>query len=74
LLQKEEVEQQTGKLVQLAGCQQSSQTIEPDMNLFSVAQLFFASPYRRFPVLEVDRLIGQLSRCDVLRATLTMFK
>lgn len=49
-----------------------SQTISPEMNLFSVAQLFFESPHRRFPVLENEHLIGQVSRCDVLRAAIKL--
>lgn len=58
----------------LAFTDNTSHSIEPEMNLFSVAQLFFASPYRRFAVLENRRLIGQLTRCDVLRAALDLFE
>jgi CBS domain-containing protein len=58
----------------LAFADVASHTIEPDMNLLSVAQLFFTSPCRRFAVLENQRLIGQLTRCDVLRAALNLFE
>lgn len=51
-----------------------SYTVDPDMNLFSIAQLFFQSPHRRFPVLEGKKLIGQISRCDVLRHAITLLK
>jgi CBS domain-containing protein len=51
-----------------------SYTVDPEMNLFSIAQLFFESPHRRFPVLEGKRLIGQISRCDVLRHAITLLK
>lgn len=47
-----------------------SHPISPDMNLFSIAQLCFTSPFRRFPVLENKRLIGQVTRSDVLRSAL----
>lgn len=56
----------------LAFADSASHTIQPEMNLFSIAQLFFPSPYRRFSVLENQRLIVQLTRCDVLRAVLNM--
>ena len=52
----------------------TSRSIGPEMDLFSVAQLFFESPYRRFSVLEAGKLIGQISRCDVLRDAITLLK
>jgi CBS domain-containing protein len=30
--------------------------------------IFLKSPYRRFPVMSNDRLVGQISRRDVLKA------
>jgi hypothetical protein len=36
--------------------------------------LFFESPYRRFSVVEAGKLIGQISRCDVLRDAITLLK
>ena len=44
------------------------QTIGPDADLFQVAQTFVSLRVRRLPVLEGDRLLGQVSRRDVLRA------
>ena len=49
-----------------------AQTIEPDTHLLSIAQVFLLTPYRRLPVLEDGKLIGQVSRRDVLRAALDM--
>lgn len=44
------------------------ETVAPDENLVDVAVRMTASPYRRFPVLEDRKLVGLISRRDVLRA------
>jgi len=44
------------------------QTINADRGIVEVAEIFLKGPYRRFPVLENGRLVGQISRHDVLRA------
>jgi CBS domain-containing protein len=44
------------------------ETVAPDENLIDVAARMAASPIRRFPVVEDGRLVGILSRRDVLRA------
>ncbi|NIW24183.1 MAG: CBS domain-containing protein [Gammaproteobacteria bacterium] len=44
------------------------ETVAPDENLVNVAIRMTDSPYRRFPVLEDGRLVGLISRRDVLRA------
>ena len=44
------------------------ETVAPDDNLIDVAARMAASPYRRFPVVDGGRLIGLLSRRDVMRA------
>lgn len=43
-------------------------TVEPDANLMDVAELFVTLPHRRFPVVDEDRLVGLISRRDVLSA------
>ncbi len=44
------------------------ETLEPDLDLVSAAQHFLESHFRRFPVLRDGRLVGQVSRCDILKA------
>lgn len=43
-------------------------TISPELDLFRIAQAFVDLRVRRLPVMDGGRLIGQLSRRDVLRA------
>lgn len=43
-------------------------TIDADTDLVSAAEFFLNSTFRRFPVLRDGRLVGQISRHDVLRA------
>ncbi len=43
-------------------------TIPPELDLFGVAQAFVERRVRRLPVLDGDKLVGQVSRRDVLRA------
>jgi CBS domain-containing protein len=44
------------------------ETVGPDDNLADVAMRMTSSPYRRFPVIENGKLVGVISRRDVLRA------
>ncbi len=44
------------------------ETVDADMSIIDLAQVFIDSKYRRFPVMENNRLVGQISRRDVLRA------
>lgn len=44
------------------------QTVDAEMNIVDMAQKFLTSGFRRFPVLHGNRLVGQISRRDVLRA------
>lgn len=42
--------------------------VEGDTSILEVAKMFMESPYKRYPVVEDNRLIGQISRRDVLKA------
>ena len=44
------------------------QTIEAGTDILAAAKAFVASEFRRFPVMRGGRLVGQISRADVLRA------
>jgi len=44
-------------------------TVHPDDGLFTVAEIFLKNPFRRLPVLENGRLVGQVSRRDVLQGS-----
>lgn len=43
-------------------------TVSPETDLFEVAKIFVETPYRRLAVVEDGRLVGQISRRDVLKA------
>lgn len=49
-----------------------TQTVDAQMNIVDLAQVFVDTGFRRFPVLEENRLVGQISRRDVLRALQTI--
>ena len=44
------------------------ESVSADMSIVDLAQKFMSSKYRRFPVMTDNRLVGQISRRDVLRA------
>jgi CBS domain-containing protein len=44
------------------------QTVSPDMNLMDLAELFASKAFRRCPVVDDGRLVGIISRRDILRA------
>ncbi len=46
----------------------NARTIAPDADLLSIAQIFLSTNYRRLPVVDGERLVGQVSRRDVLQA------
>ncbi len=43
-------------------------TIDAGTDVLAAAKAFVDSNYRRFPVMQGGRLVGQISRTDVLRA------
>ncbi len=43
-------------------------TVEEDTDLLTIAQLFLQNPFRRLPVVRDGKLVGQISRRDILRA------
>lgn len=47
-------------------------TVSVHKNVLEVAYEFALSSYRRFPVCDGDKLVGQISRSDILRAILKM--
>jgi CBS domain-containing protein len=42
-------------------------TIPPDLGMYAISHYFLTSPIRRLPVVENEKLVGQVSRRDVLR-------
>lgn len=44
------------------------ETVQPDWDVVQVAELLLRGPYRRFPVVRDGRLVGLVSRHDILRA------
>ena len=47
-------------------------TIDADTSIVEVASMFAEEDYRRYPVMEDNRLVGQISRHDVLRALVSL--
>lgn len=45
-----------------------TETVDAEMSIVDLAQRFLESGFRRYPVMKDNRLIGQISRRDVLRA------
>lgn len=50
------------------------ETVGPKADLFMVAGIFMHRPYRRLPVVEGEKLVGIVSRPDVLRASLEFWR
>lgn len=44
------------------------ETLDATSDIVTAAKAFLDSTYRRFPVMQNDQLVGQISRADVLRA------
>ena len=49
-------------------------TIQPDLDIFTVAEKFLEYKFRRLLVVENDRLVGQITRRDLLRVILKLHK
>lgn len=45
-----------------------TKTVDGEMNIIDLAQVFVETRFRRFPVMQGNQLIGQISRRDALRA------
>ena len=46
----------------------SVETLDADLDIVQAAERFLNSRFRRFPVMSEGRLVGQVSRVDLLRA------
>lgn len=44
------------------------ETVDANASIIQVAEMFIKEEFRRYPVLENNRLVGQISRRDVLKA------
>ncbi|CAM4089914.1 MULTISPECIES: CBS domain-containing protein [Gillisia] len=47
-------------------------TIDKNVNIFDCASLFYKHDCRRFPIIENGKLIGQISRKDILCAAMKL--
>jgi len=48
------------------------ETIDGNMNVLDAAKVFIEKKFRRFPIVENNQLIGQISQRDVLKAALRL--
>lgn len=49
-------------------------TVTPEMNLYFLAGLFLKASFRRMPVVSDGRLVGAITRFDVLRVIQSVLK
>jgi CBS domain-containing protein len=66
LLQASYHEEGAGKVSEYMS--QGVKTVNLDDSLVDVARLFLDGPYKRYPVVRDNVLVGQISRSDVLKA------
>lgn len=64
-------EEAAGKVLEYM--QPSPITIEADASIVEVASMFSEGDHRRYPVMEDNRLVGEISRHDVLKALKTLW-
>ncbi|MEN8665692.1 MAG: CBS domain-containing protein [Polycyclovorans sp.] len=43
-------------------------SVDASASILEVAEIFFTNPFKRLPVIHQQRLVGQVSRSDVLKA------
>ena len=46
---------------------QQARTTDEETDFLQIARIFLDTPYRRLPVLRETKLVGQISRRDVLK-------
>lgn len=61
-----QVDQEEGALVRHF-MSPEGRTVPPDLGIYALSHYFLTTAVRRLPVVEGERLIGQISRRDVLR-------
>lgn len=47
-------------------------TVNAETDIITVAEMFLKGPYRRFPVVSGDRVVGVISRRETLKALLEL--
>ena len=47
-------------------------TVEGDTSVIEIAKMFREKPFKRYPVMDDNRLVGSISRRDVLKAILAI--